>query len=105
MTDREQLRELISEFKNFASTLKKQLTSRLTHDDLVTQHVAERRFATFDSSPEAVDFANACNAVGRALRSRADCRPILRQTADAKRETAADAAEDFATQARAFHRK
>jgi len=77
---------------------------------------ADRRFAAIiGSSPEAVEFANACNALGRKMRAAHDCRPGLRErapeareTLDAKvkpRQTSQECAEEYASDMKAFHRK
>jgi hypothetical protein len=58
-------------------------------------------------SPEARELADAARRYHRRFRAAEDCRPQLRQVADAKRETltpAEDAAE-YAEGMKKFHRK
>jgi hypothetical protein len=74
---------------------KQSTTDSRTHDE---------RLDSMDGSAEAASFADAANALGRKLRSAGDCRPGLRQQADAKREQV-DPALEYAENCRAFHRK
>ncbi|HWY03019.1 MAG TPA: hypothetical protein VNX60_05075 [Candidatus Acidoferrum sp.] len=65
---------------------------------------------SIDASDEAKTFADACNSLGRKIRSAKDCRPGLRQAADQKRDearklTADEEAAEFAANARAYHRR
>ena len=62
--------------------------------------------AMFEEStdPEAVQFADACNALGRKLRAGSDCRPGLRERAEDGARSS-DPSEDFAAQARRLHRR
>jgi hypothetical protein len=81
------------------SLQRRESTATLDHED--------RRIASaFSASAEAQQFADAANALGRKLRSVNDCRPSLRQTADAKRDaTPEEDAAAFAEQMRQYHRK
>ena len=62
-------------------------------------------FANMDATAEARAFADNANALGRRLRSQKDCRPTLRQQADERRETKLDDAEEFAANAKRYHRR
>jgi hypothetical protein len=62
----------------------------------------EEMLRRINGSPEAVQFADACNALGRKLRGRSDCRPGLRERAE---DAARNPDTDFAEQARQFHRR
>jgi hypothetical protein len=65
----------------------------------------DQRLNVMDGSAEAASFADAANALGRKLRSAHDCRPTLRQLADEKRETKLDPDEEFAANAKRYHRR
>lgn len=67
----------------------------------------DRRLATASGSPEAIQFAESCNALGRKLRGLSDCRPsLVTRAADARPAVlCADDGEDFALKARAYHRR
>jgi len=83
----------------------------------ITEALASRQTQTVDTqdysrldlmaaSPEGQELRDAALKFHRRARAAEDCRPTLRQTADERRElTPEEVADDFASQARAFHRK
>ena len=76
-----------------------------THDQLTTTLLEERRLEAMDATAEATAFADACNALGRKIRSAGDCGPALRQKADERRESKLDPFEEYAQNCRAYHRR
>ena len=75
-----------------------------------TMDATDPRVLAINDSAEAIAFADACNALGRKMRAVHDCRPQLRQAADAKRETRQrtspeEDASDYASSCKAYHRK
>jgi len=93
-----------------------QITEALKHPKEATETMdaaEDRRFAAIiDSSPEAIQFADACNAMGRRMRAAGDCRPELRirseerrEVLDAQPKTAEEDAASYAASLRPFHRR
>jgi hypothetical protein len=66
-----------------------------------TDHAADLAALAADS-PEAVAFADACNAYGRRLRSYRDCRPELRIRSEARKAEVLDAERDPGADAAAY---
>jgi hypothetical protein len=82
------------------------------HESSLIQDEFSRRLATIDGTPEAIEFCEAANMLGRRLRGLKDCRPSLRQGAaehrevqDAQPMTAAEASVAYATACRLHHRR
>lgn len=96
-SERQQLQEIVSEFRGLISSLRSQAMARHTMDAVST----DERLAA--------EFADKVNEIGKRLRSRGDCRPSLstRQVTDAKREALSPEAdcEGYATAMRTFHRR
>lgn len=78
-----------------------------------TDHATDLHALALSASPEAVQFADACNAMGRRMRAARDCRPELRirseerkaEVLDAQAMTGEEDACVYADSLRPFHRR
>lgn len=75
-----------------------------------TDHAADLHALALSASPEAAQFADACNAIGRRMRAAGDCRPELRIRSEERKAEVLDAAdttdaESYADSLRSLHRR
>jgi hypothetical protein len=73
-------------------------------------HATDLHALALSASPEAAQFADACNAMGRRMRAAGDCRPELRIRSEERKAEVLDAAdtadaESYADSLRPFHRR
>ena len=75
-----------------------------------TDHATDLHALAVAASPEAAQFADACNAMGRRMRAVGDCRPELRIRSEERKAEVLDAADTtdekgYADSLRPFHRR
>ena len=95
----------IEEALSKLATITDLLEKRRAQPQQATDHEAFLRSMAVGASPEAAEFCEAANALGRRLRGFGDCRPGLRKRAEDARTEEGDDAAEYAESMRALHRK